>query len=355
MARTFLSALCSNRMAASLPENATPRQSAALVICCRARHMRKAALLYNPLAGTGQERRRAVVTAVMDVLRSAEVETSMEPTHGPAQAGEQARQFVDKGYDTIFACGGDGTINDVLQGIVGTSATLGVIPLGTGNTLAHDLRLPLNAVKAARAALNCKPCRFPVGRIEYMAFSGKRAARYFTVAVGVGVDAHMFYQLNVGHKSRLGMMAYYAKATHLWMTDPLDFFDVEFKDQAGERKSCAVSEALAVRIRNFGGILREFAPGASLDRSHLRLVLFKTRSRLRYLQFIARGLFGGSWSTPGIELADAQLVKCSAPQSGGTKRIFVEADGELVGTVPAEISIMPDAFTMLVPQPKTDP
>ena len=313
--------------------------------------MRKAALLYNPLAGTGQERRRAVVTAVMDVLRSAGIETAMEPTHGPAEAGEQARQFVEKGYDTIFACGGDGTINDVLQGIVGTSATLGVIPLGTGNTLAHDLRLPLNAVKAARAALSFKTCRFPVGRVEYMAFSGQRAARYFTVAVGVGVDAHLFYRLNVGHKTRLGMAAYYAKATHLWMTDPLDLFDVEFEDsRTHERKSCAVSEALAVRIRNFGGILREFAPGASLDRRHLRLVLFKTRSRLRYLQFIARGLFGGSWWTPGVELVDAQFLKCSAPKSGRTKRIFVEADGELIGTVPAEMSILPDAFTMLVPQ-----
>jgi diacylglycerol kinase (ATP) len=313
--------------------------------------MRKAALLYNPLAGTGQERRRAVIAAVEGVLRSAGIETVMEPTHGPAEAGDQARHFAERGYDTIFACGGDGTINDVLQGIVGTWGTLGVIPLGTGNTLAHDLRLPLNAVKAAWAALSSKPCRFPVGRVEYMDFSGQQAARYFTVAVGVGVDAHMFYRLNVGHKTRLGMAAYYAKATHLWVTDPLELFDVEFEDaHTRKRNSCAVSEVLAVRIRNFGGILREFAPGASLDRNHLRLVLFKTRSRLRYLQFIARGLVGGSWWTPGIELADAQTAKCTAPKSGRSKRIFVEADGELIGTVPAEMSIMPDAFTMLVPE-----
>jgi diacylglycerol kinase (ATP) len=173
------------------------------------------------------------------------------------------------------------------------------------------------------------------------------------VAAGVGVDAHLFYRLNVGHKTRLGMAAYYAKATHLWMTDPLDLFDVEFEDvQTSQWKSCAVSEVLAVRISNFGGILREFAPGASLDRSYLRLVLFKTRSRLRYLQFIARGLFGGSWWTPGVELADAQTAKCTAPKSGRSKRIFVEADGELIGTVPAEMSILPDAFTMLVPQEK---
>ena len=72
--------------------------------------MRKAVLLYNPLAGTGQERRRAVIAAVEDVLRSAGIETVMEPTHGPAEAGDQARHFAEKGCDTIFACGGDGTL-----------------------------------------------------------------------------------------------------------------------------------------------------------------------------------------------------------------------------------------------------
>jgi diacylglycerol kinase family enzyme len=184
--------------------------------------------------------------------------------------------------------------------------------------------------------------------VQYVAFSGETTRRYFTVAVGVGVDAHMFYRLNIAHKGRLGMAAYYAKATHLWFTDPLEFYDAEF-ECSGKRQQLSVSELLAVRIKNFGGVLREFAPGASLHRNHLRVLLFETNSRLRYLQFIARGLLGAKWRIPGIEVADAEVARCFAARDRKGRRIFVEADGELLGTVPAEITIIPDAFTMLVP------
>jgi YegS/Rv2252/BmrU family lipid kinase len=311
--------------------------------------MRKAAFLYNPLSGSRQEQRKHVVRSAADVVRAAGVEVVMEATRGAKEAAGQAREAIADGCDTVFACGGDGTIHDILQGIVGSDAVLAVIPLGTGNTLAHDLHLPLDAVKAARVALTSKPRRFAVGRVQYFAFNGQNETRYFTVAVGIGVDAHMFYRLNVAHKNRLGMAAYYAKATHLWFTDPLECFDAEFTDSTGQQETAAISELLAVRIKNFGGVLREFAPGASLNRNRLRLVLFKTSSRLRYLEFIARGLLGAKWRIPGIEVADAEVVRCFASETRKVRRVFVEADGELLGTVPAEISIIPNAFNLLVP------
>jgi diacylglycerol kinase family enzyme len=92
-------------------------------------------------------------------------------------------------------------------------------------------------------------------------------------------------------------------------------------------------------------MLRELAPGAALANNDMRLVLFKTGIRFRYLQYILRGLFRTKWNVPGIELQDGTRVTC--PQ--GASRIFVEADGELVGTLPAEISMLPDAITLLVP------
>ena len=113
--------------------------------------MRKAVLLYNPLSGRRHVRRVADVEAAMAVLRQAGVEATLEPTRGQADAPEQARHAIADGCDTIFACGGDGTVHDVLQGMVGSDAALGIIPLGTANALAHDLRLPLSAVAAARA------------------------------------------------------------------------------------------------------------------------------------------------------------------------------------------------------------
>jgi diacylglycerol kinase (ATP) len=243
-------------------------------------------------------------------------------------------------------------LNDILQGLVQTNTALGVIPLGTANALAHDLRMPMHPVKAARALLTAEPRRYAVGRVAFLDRSGKPASRYFTVAVGVGADAHLFYKLDQSLKGRWGMTAYYLKATHVWFTHPLETFQAEYQTEAGgELRRESVSELLAVRISQFGGVLRAFAPGASLSRPDLRLVLFQTRSRLRYLQYIMRAALGRAWTVPGIELQNASAVTCKIGQSDDPKRrIYVEADGELVGTVPAELSVIPDALTLLQPK-----
>jgi diacylglycerol kinase (ATP) len=314
--------------------------------------MRKAILLYNPLSGRRRERRLEDVEAARSVLRHAGVEASAAPTGGASDATDQARQAIAEGCDTIFACGGDGTIHDVLQGLVGTNAALAVIPLGTANSLAHDLRVPLSAIGAARAALTAKPRRIAVGRIEYQDFEGNRGSRYFTVIVGIGVDAHVFYELDPLSKRHFGMAAYSAKATLLWLTHKMENFAVEFAEEE-QTHHAEVSQLLAVRIRDFGGVLRQLAPGASLDRDDLRLVLFRTRSRLAYLRYVLRGLFGTNWKVPGIELVHSAGAICrdvvSPTQSGTKPRIFVEADGELLGTLPAKISMVCDALTVLAP------
>ena len=93
--------------------------------------------------------------------------------------------------------------------------------------------------------------------------------------------------------------------------------------------------------------MRQLAPGASLERDDLRVVLFRTRSRLAYLRYIVRGLVGAEWKIGGIDLVHGARLE-SRPL-GKAERVFVEADGELLGTLPAEISIVPDALTLLVP------
>lgn len=313
--------------------------------------MRKAMLLYNPLSGRRRGRRLADVETALSVLRIAGIEASAAPTRAASDATDQARQAISEGCDTVFACGGDGTVHDVLQGLVGTQAALAIIPLGTANSLAHDLRLPLTPAGAAQAALTAKPRRIAVGRVEYQDFAGDRAARYFTVTVGIGMDAHLFYKLDPLAKRRFGMAAYCAKATRLWLTHRMETFAVEFA-QEGQTRQSEVSQLLAVRIRDFGGVLRQLAPGASLDRDDLRLVLFRTRSRMAYLRYVLRGLFATDWKVRGIELVHSTGALCRyVASSDGTKSdIFVEADGELLGTLPAEITVIPDAVTLLVPQ-----
>jgi len=309
--------------------------------------MRKAALLYNPLSGRRHARRVAEVEAARSILQQAGIETTIEPTRGQSDATEQVQLATADGCDTIFACGGDGTVHDVLQGVVGSNAALGIIPLGTANALAHDLRLPLSAVAAARASLGARARRVAVGRVEYLDFSGNRESRFFTVAAGIGADAHLFYKLNPLMKGQFGMAAYYAKATRLWLTHPMENFSIETEHAKGE-----VSQLLAVRIQNFGGVLRELAPGASLERDDLRFVLFRTRSRLAYLRYMFRGLVGAQWQVGGIELVHGAKVICRPLGSNNfssERRILVEADGELLGSLPVEISMMPNALSLLVP------
>src|SRR5277367_1218045 len=310
--------------------------------------MHKAMLLYNPLSGRRRKSRLADIEAALSVLRKAGVEASAAPTRAASDAADQTRQATADGCDTVFACGGDGTIHDVLQGLVGTNVALAIIPLGTANSLAHDLHLPLSPAAAARAALEAKPRRIAVGRIEYQDFAGNRVARYFTVTVGIGVDAHLFYKLDPLAKRRFGMAAYCAKATHLWLSHKMENFAVEITE-AGQDRQAEVSQLLAVRIRNFGGVLRELAPGASLDRDDLRLVLFHTSSRVAYLRYVLRGLFATNWKVPGIELVHGSRAVCHdvASASRAKSRIFVEADGELLGTLPAEMSMVCDALTLL--------
>jgi YegS/Rv2252/BmrU family lipid kinase len=307
--------------------------------------MRKALLLYNPLSGRRRGRRVNEVESAQAVLRGGGVEATTAATAGPGDAAQQVKQAIREGCDTVFACGGDGTVHDVVQGLVGTDAALGIIPLGTANSLAHDLGLPPSATGAVRATLTAKPRRISVGRVAYQNFQGNENSRYFVVTAGVGVDAHLFYKLNPVAKRHLGMAAYYAKAMQLWLTHRMETFEIDLQGEAS--RSEEVSQLLAVRIRDFGGVLRELAPGASLERDDLRLVLFHTRSRAAYFGYVLRGLMGAKWRIPGIELVHALRVNCHS--GNASSRIFVEADGELLGTLPVEISVVPDALTILVP------
>jgi diacylglycerol kinase family enzyme len=94
--------------------------------------------------------------------------------------------------------------------------------------------------------------------------------------------------------------------------------------------------------------LHNLAPGATLHNDGLRLVAFKTRSRLRYLRFLIAVLFARQTFTGAIELLDAVSVECRAGE-GSTAHVFAEADGELLGALPVRIEIVPQALTLLIP------
>jgi diacylglycerol kinase family enzyme len=128
------------------------------------------------------------------------------------------------------------------------------------------------------------------------------------------------------------------------------YFEAEFSSNGGGmRREARLSEMLAVRINQFGGVLRELAPGASLARNDLRLVLCRTGNRALYLAYVFRGILGMSSGVPGIVLEYADEVTCRPIASERPENIYVEADGELLGRLPITLSMVPDALTVLVP------
>jgi diacylglycerol kinase (ATP) len=318
--------------------------------------MRKAALLYNPDSGGSRNRRQSELESVLALLRQAGVEASLILAHSRAHAEEKVRQAILAGCDTVFACGGDGTVHNIIQVLANSPVALAVLPMGTANALAHDLALPANVTAAAKSALHGNPRRVALGRVQYRDLEGNTGVRLFIVAAGVGVDAHLFYKLQSGTKQRLGMAAYHAKAWRLWFTYVMTRFQVEYTETGSDHPQRAeLTELLGVRIRHFGGVLNELAPGASLDRSDVRLVLCRTASRLAYLSYVTRGLLRRHWRVPGIDLVHTSKAVCRylepAIPGSAQPRIYVEADGELLGTLPAEITAVPNALTILSPEP----
>jgi YegS/Rv2252/BmrU family lipid kinase len=315
--------------------------------------MRRVALIYNPASGQHSARRAAVMDDVLAVLRRAGVEAEAWETQAAGSAGTLALEAVRRGCDTIIACGGDGTVHEILQCLVGTPVALGVVPFGTANALAADLGLSngliANSLKAVEMLLAAKPVRVPVGRIFYRDAEGAERSRYFTVAAGVGADALFLSRLDARLKRRLGYLLYLVEALRVWATHSFPLFQAVIVRQGSRSRQVEeVSQVLAVRIRNFGGVLHNLAPGATLRKEHLRLLAFKTRRRSHYLRFLMAVVFKRQTSSERVELLDAVSVECRHLE-GSSARVFVEADGELLGSLPVRIEMVPQALTLLTP------
>jgi YegS/Rv2252/BmrU family lipid kinase len=311
--------------------------------------MRRVALIYNPASGQHSNRRRTAIDKALDLLRVAGVEAEALETCAPGSAEVLAEQAVRQGCDTIIACGGDGTVHEVLQSLVGTNVALGVVPLGTANALAANLGLRSSPEKVVRKLLTAEPVRVSVGQISYRDATGATRSRYFTVTAGVGFDALFLSRLDPGLKRRFGYLLYMVEGFRVWVTHSFPLFEAAFVERTGAQPRVElISQLFAVRIRDFGGVLHNLAPGATLHKKGLRLVAFKTRSRLDYFFYVMSVIFGHPRSTNEIELLDAVSVECRLC-IGSSSHVFAEADGELLGGLPVRIEIAPQTVTLLIP------
>jgi diacylglycerol kinase (ATP) len=311
--------------------------------------MRQVALIYNPASGQYSARREAAVGEIMAVLRQAGIQAEAFETGSPGSAIKLAEEAVQTGFDTILACGGDGTVHEILQGLVGTETALGVVPLGTANALAADLGLIAPPAKVASKLLEASPARVSVGRIHYHDKSGSPSSRYFIVAAGVGADALLMSRLDTRLKRRLGYVLYLIEAFRIWATSSFPLFEAVLPENGdGGSRVVDVSQLLAVRVRSFGGVLRTLAPGASLRNGSLSLLAFRTQSRLRYLLFLLAVIAGRHTFKREVELLDTPSIECRA-REGSREPLFVEADGEVLGSLPVRLEVVPHSLTLLIP------
>jgi diacylglycerol kinase family enzyme len=311
--------------------------------------MRRVALIYNPASGQDSPRRKAVIEGALSVLRKARIEASALETDAPGSACTLALDAVREGCDTILACGGDGTVHEIMQGLVGTEIALGVVPLGTANALAADLGLGTSPINAVEMLLTAEPVQVPVGEIFFRDNDGAEDSRYFTVAAGVGADALCISMLDAGLKRRFGYALYMVQMLRVWATHSFPLFQAAFSpSDGGPSRTIEISQILAVRVRDFGGLLHHLAPGASIHRRSLRVLAFKTRSRMDYLRFVMASLFRRQTFARQIELLDVLSVECRL-RNGSPAQVLVEADGELLGGLPVRIEIASQQLTLLIP------
>jgi len=310
--------------------------------------MKKAFLIYNPASGRRRAKRTQAIAHVAAVFRAAGVQVEAAATTHAGSAIQQAQEAAGAGFDTVVACGGDGTANEALNGLMRASAevALGLVPLGSGNLLAADLRLPSDPVAAAEKLLTYAPRDFRPGLVCSQRDGGPDK-RYFIVAAGVGSDAELMYRTTVESKERWGRNAYFLEMARMSLGGGLSMFQVEWEDEHGNRKQNKASLAMAVRAAKLPGLLRFVNLGSGLTRDSFCLLLFRTDKVRRFLSYFASVATGMNWKVPEVDVIHSRWFRCTGLPGGSA--IHSQADGELLGTVPAELSIESRAVKLLMP------
>jgi len=271
------------------------------------------------------------------ILRKHGHNLTVAPTTGPATAGPLACEHIARGADLVIAAGGDGTINEVAEGVVHSRAALAVLPLGTANCLAVELGLPRKPERAAEALESCRPRRIAAGRLLC---DGGRVQRYFLLMAGAGLDAHVVYRLDAALKNRTGKFAYWVASWSL-LGRRLPEFDVEI-----DGRKVRSSFALLSRVRNYGGDF-EIASKVRLSDNNFEAVLFEGPSSLRFVKYFFGMALRRLEGMQGVTVLRTDRIQLSGPDD---ERVYVQIDGEFAGRLPAEVRIVPDAVMLMVPE-----
>lgn len=295
---------------------------------------KKAVVVYNPEAGRIRSR-KGLVDRVTAVLRERLGTVEAAPTEGPKTAGRIVKEWIASGVELICVAGGDGTVNEALEGLAGTGVPLLVLPAGTANVLSREIGTGNDAVRAAERLGEMEALDVTPGVLR-----NAGGERLFLCMAGAGLDARIVRLVSPGWKKKLGKLSYWQGGL-AQLGRRLEVFETRVDGRAYE-----CSFALLARARNYGGDLW-IARHANLLEDRLAVVLFEGESSLRYLKYFAGVVMGRLTGMRGVHVLKAEHVEV---RCAGSAAVDVQVDGEHAGFAPAEAGLGGRKVRLLAPR-----
>lgn len=297
--------------------------------------VRQIAVILNPAAGRGQgQRRRKELEHLLARTAAGLPEPArweIVPTSGPGSGAAQAAEAAAHGADVVAAAGGDGTYGEVANGLVGTGARLGILPLGTGNDFARALGLARDLEKAVHTLFHGAPRPVDLGRA---------GERWFINVAGCGFDAVVAERVNQGFRHVSGTAAYVAAVLHALAAFRPAYMRVTTDGETRELRAmlCCLANA-----QSYGGGMK-IAPEARIDDGLLDLCIVGETGRWEFLRTFPRVFKGTHVTHPKVTMLRARHVLLESDPP-----LPVLIDGEVIGTTPREFEIVPHAIEVMAP------
>lgn len=301
-------------------------------------------MIVNPRSRNGATGRRW--ERVEHKLRAALGTFEVDRTRGPRDAERIAREAVRAGVERVVVAGGDGTLSEVASGLLsaglGDRAEIGLLPLGTGGDFARTLGIPRDLDGAIACVAAGKVRRTDAGRVRYLDESGREATAHFVNVASLGISGLTVQLVNRTTKLFGGTVSFLVGTVR--SIARYRCRDVSIRVDGGLVHEGPLILATAANGRYFGGGM-QVAPGARTDDGLLDVVTIPELSKLQLIAKLPLIYAGGHLREPAVRLHRGRVVEMDAVP--GT--VYLDIDGEPLGTLPARVEILPAAVSLLGP------
>jgi diacylglycerol kinase (ATP) len=287
----------------------------------------KLAIIFNP-AARGEKAR-----LLQDKVRSFPGADMFLVSSRPGETVELARRLAQEGYSNIVAAGGDGTVNEAVNGIAGFDVTLGILPLGTMNVFAYELGLPLNQPERCWDVI-----QEGFARSIDLAMANER---YFVQLAGIGLDALAVRETDSNMRRTIGPISYIFAAAQI-IGRPAPRLEICFND----RETMGGCFVLIGNGRFYGGPL-SFFPDAKNDDGLLDVLVFKNQGYLDIIRYLQGVIVGNHADFVDIEYRQVRSLRV-----GSDRSVPVEIDGEVAFHTPAQFRVAPRQLRVFAPGPE---